>query len=125
MTQPCSAQKRCSARMKPWNERSGRIWSGSQSMGRYGLAKAAQKTRGTVSAAGGGIKGIPPKRWPNPTLSAGLSRTIGAGDGVAAQGLDFTRARGLGDAAEAHLIQLLVDPHRGLVRPAEHSTPTH
>src|SRR5882724_7724082 len=57
MTQPCSAQNRCRARMKPWNERSGRIWAGNSSIGRIGLARGIW-ARGTVSAAARGIKAM-------------------------------------------------------------------
>jgi hypothetical protein len=34
------------------------MWAGSESIGRYSLAETGLKTRGTVSAAGGGIKAI-------------------------------------------------------------------
>src|SRR5579871_1891660 len=94
--------------MKPWNERSGRIWSGSESI---------------VSPAGSGNCAGPYRRregesrqW-RTTLPASqakskdLTRPIGTGDGVAAERLDLAGTRSLGDARKPRLLQLLIDPH--------------
>src|SRR3981081_3548005 len=45
--------------MKPWNERSGRMWAGMESIVRFGLREGRQ-ARGTVSAGRRGIKAIRP-----------------------------------------------------------------
>src|SRR4051812_10669821 len=109
MTQPCSAQNRCKARMKPWNERSGRIWAGSASIGRIGLAKGVQEARDRIDAGPGnqgGAGGMAPPNWLPSSLL--LARPISAGDGVAAQRRDIARLD-LGDACKARLFQLPVD----------------
>ncbi|KGJ68010.1 hypothetical protein BJA5080_01090 [Bradyrhizobium diazoefficiens SEMIA 5080] len=52
-----------------------------------------------------------------------LTRAIRPGHGVTLQRLDVPHMGGLGDAREAHLLQLLVDPNSGLVGPADHGKP--
>jgi hypothetical protein len=43
--------------MKPWNERSGRMWAGMESIVRFGVREGRQ-ARGTVSARSRGIKAM-------------------------------------------------------------------
>src|SRR5215831_6197493 len=124
--------------MKPWNERSGRIWEGSESIVETDPAKAL-KTRGTVSAAGTGIKAMTARDRKNAQSvikacarsrlrrlqdKAGSARPVGPGDGVTPQRRDVVGARGLGYLRQARLFQLPVDPKGGLVGPANHRQPT-
>jgi len=108
--------------MKPWNDRSGRIWEGSVSI----VAKVSRRVceARTVSAAGVGIKAMAGAR-PAKFSRIGLRSAgpVGAGGGVTAQRLDFVRLRGLRDAGKTHFLKLLVDPHGRLVGPANHREP--
>src|SRR5712691_10322850 len=52
------------------------------------------------------------------------ARPVGAGDGVALQRRNFAGPEAFGDAGEACLIQLPVDPLGRLVRPTDHGEPT-
>src|SRR5882724_1476781 len=106
--------------MKPWNERSGRIWAGSASIGRIGLAKGGLRARDRIDAAAGnqgGAGGMAPPSWLLRELL--LTRPISTGDGVAAQRRNIARL-GLGDACQARLFQFLVDADGSLVGPADH-----
>src|SRR5262249_20660957 len=46
MTQPLSAQNRCSSRIRPWNERSGRIWAGTFAALMRGSIRIIGRARG-------------------------------------------------------------------------------
>src|SRR5439155_7548186 len=59
-----------------------------------------------------------------PGMTGASTRAIGAGDGVAFQRRNFAGPEAFGDAGEACLIQLPVDPLGRLVRPTDHGEPT-
>src|ERR1700759_3365953 len=107
--------------MKPWNERSGRMWSGSESI--------------VSPAEGRNCAGPYRRRWwesrqwratcpPKSAKSKDLTRPIGAGEGVAADLFDLAGTRGLGDTRKPRLLQLPIDPHGRLVGPADDGEPT-
>ena len=76
MTQPWSAQKRCSARIRPWNERSGRIWAGRSSAMRDPGAGARVRRNG-APAGGQGKRRPSPHAMRHARLPQNTSRTSG------------------------------------------------
>src|SRR5882672_10103358 len=112
--------------MKPWNERSGRMWAGMDSIVRFGLREGAASARDRIGGETGnqGDGNKPERNRARRRIRMPLARAISAGVGVPSQCRNFVRAGCFGKASQARLFQFPVDPQGCPVSPADYGQPT-